>query len=58
MGLRKNEPMNIPDLHGGQSVEVSEAEVFDYIRVFRDGRQEGNETGKIIEQQADSENRE
>jgi len=56
-GLRaatENEPFSIPNLHGGQSVEVSEAEVFDYIRKFPDGTQEGNETGKVIERQAES----
>lgn len=47
-GLLKNEPFDIPDLHGGQIVRVNEDEVFDYIRRFPDGRQEGNETGKII----------
>jgi uncharacterized protein YegJ (DUF2314 family) len=50
-GLLKNEPFNIPDLHGGQSVQVSQAEVFDYIRRFPDGTQEGNETSKLIERQ-------
>jgi hypothetical protein len=30
-------------------VEVSEANVFDYIRRYADGKMEGNETGKIIE---------
>lgn len=48
-GLLKNEPFDIPDLHGGQLVPVNEDEVFDYIRNFPNGTQEGNETGKIIE---------
>jgi uncharacterized protein YegJ (DUF2314 family) len=48
-GLLKNEPFNIPSLHGGQMVEVSESKVFDYIRRHADGTQEGNETGKLIE---------
>jgi len=48
-GLLRNEPVNIPGLHGGQIVEVNSAEVFDYLRVFADGRQEGNETGAIIQ---------
>ncbi len=48
-GVLKNEPFDIPDLHGGQEVRVEEAEVFDYIRHFADGREEGNETGKILE---------
>ena len=48
-GMLKNEPFDIPDLHGGQEVQVKEGEVFDYLRHFADGREEGNETGKIIE---------
>jgi uncharacterized protein YegJ (DUF2314 family) len=48
-GLLKNEPFNIPTLHGGQTVEVSESKVFDYIRRHADGTTEGNETSKIIE---------
>ena len=48
-GVLKNEPYNIPDLHGGQIVEVSQDIVFDYVRRFPDGTEEGNETGKIIE---------
>jgi uncharacterized protein YegJ (DUF2314 family) len=50
-GLLRNEPMNIPKLHGGQMVQVSEAKVFDYIHSLPDGTQEGNQTGKIIQQQ-------
>jgi uncharacterized protein YegJ (DUF2314 family) len=51
-GLLKNEPFNIPDLHGGQIVEVSEARVFDYLRKHADGTVEGNETGELIEKQS------
>jgi uncharacterized protein YegJ (DUF2314 family) len=47
-GLLKNEPANIPSLHGGQMVKVSQSKVFDYIRRDADGREEGNETGKIL----------
>jgi hypothetical protein len=50
-GPLRNEPYNIPALHAGQIVEVSEATVFDYLRIHSDGTQEGNETGKIIEKQ-------
>lgn len=53
-GLLRNEPFNIPNLHAGQSVAVSEAKVFDYIRKHANGSVEGNETGKIIEQQEKS----
>lgn len=48
-GLLKNEPFDIPTLHGGQIVQVREADVFDYIRRYANGKEEGNETGKIIE---------
>lgn len=48
-GILKNEPFDIPGLHGGESVKVSEGDIFDYIRRYADGKVEGNETGKIIE---------
>ena len=48
-GLLKNEPFHIPSLHGGQLVEVKQEKVFDYIRNFADGTQEGNGTGIIIQ---------
>ncbi len=48
-GLLRNEPFDIPDLHAGQVVAVREQDVFDYIRHYADGREEGNETGRIIE---------
>jgi len=47
-GLLKNEPVDVPELHAGQMVKVSQAKVFDYMRRYPDGRQEGNETSKII----------
>ena len=49
-GLLKKEPINIPDLHGGQIVEVSEAQVFDYMWTHADGTTSGNETAKVIEE--------
>ncbi|MCF8205047.1 MAG: DUF2314 domain-containing protein [Methylotenera sp.] len=48
-GLLKNEPFNIPSLHGGQMVTVSQARLFDYIRRYPDGREEGNETGRLMQ---------
>jgi uncharacterized protein YegJ (DUF2314 family) len=51
-GLLKNEPFNIPTLHGGQMVEVSEAKVFDFLRKHADGTMDGNETSKLIEKQS------
>src|SRR5512139_1235462 len=47
-GLLKNEPFDIPGLHGGQVVQVQEEKVFDYIRRYPSGKEEGNETGRII----------
>lgn len=47
-GTLQNEPYNIPDLHGGQVVEVWQGDVFDYIREYPDNRREGNTTGEII----------
>ncbi|HEX5357383.1 MAG TPA: DUF2314 domain-containing protein [Aquabacterium sp.] len=49
-GLLKNEPIDVPGLHAGQKVRVSQADLFDYIRRFPDGQEEGNETGKLIMQ--------
>lgn len=48
-GLLKNEPFHIPTLHGGQMVDVSEKDVFDFLHIFPDGHEEGNETSVIIE---------
>lgn len=53
-GLLKNEPASIPSLHGGQMVKVSQGKVFDYIRHSADGRDEGNETGKILRRLQDA----
>lgn len=47
-GLLKNEPFEVPGLHAGQTVQISQQEVFDYLRRYPDGREEGNETGKVI----------
>jgi uncharacterized protein YegJ (DUF2314 family) len=51
-GLLSNDPQNIPSLHAGQSVMVSESRVFDFIRQRADGSAEGNETAKLIEQKS------
>lgn len=50
-GLLKNEPFNIPTLHGGQIVQVSQAQVFDYLRHLPNGEDEGNTTGTILQEQ-------
>jgi uncharacterized protein YegJ (DUF2314 family) len=47
-GVLENDPVLIPDLHGGEIVEIREDDVFDYIRKFPDGRKLGNTTGEII----------
>ncbi|MHB1075881.1 DUF2314 domain-containing protein [Thiobacillus sp.] len=47
-GLLKNEPVATPGLHGGQIVQVREKDVFDYIRHYPNGKEEGNETSTII----------
>lgn len=48
-GLLKNEPFEIPTLHAGQIVHIKQSKVFDYIRHYPDGREEGNTTKNIIE---------
>ncbi|MBX3626467.1 MAG: DUF2314 domain-containing protein [Rhizobacter sp.] len=47
--LLKNEPVDVPTLHAGQEVKVSQSKVFDYLRRYPDGRDEGNETGRILQ---------
>jgi uncharacterized protein YegJ (DUF2314 family) len=57
-GLLKNEPYRIPSLHAGQIVEVKQEDIFDYIRRYPDGKEEGNKTGILIRQmQKKSENK-
>lgn len=48
-GILKNEPFYIPHLHSGQLVKIHQDEVFDYIRHYPNGREEGNETGSIMQ---------
>ncbi|MYM29644.1 DUF2314 domain-containing protein [Duganella sp. CY15W] len=50
-GLLNNEPAQIPTLHSGQIVKVSMDDVFDYIHRYGDGKEDGNETGKLMEAQ-------
>src|SRR5262245_26426670 len=47
-GLLRDEPMYVPGLHGGQTVTVSEKDVFDYARFLPDGTKEGDETSEIL----------
>ncbi|WP_124540874.1 DUF2314 domain-containing protein [Piscinibacter terrae] len=53
-GLLKNEPVQIPSLHAGQMVKVNQQEVFDYLRRDGKGREEGNETSKILQRMQDA----
>ncbi|MDP5239675.1 DUF2314 domain-containing protein [Uliginosibacterium sp. 31-16] len=48
-GMLRSDPRQIPGLKAGQMVEVRQSELFDYLRVFPDGRTEGNETSKLLE---------
>jgi uncharacterized protein YegJ (DUF2314 family) len=52
-GLLRNEPKEISTLHAGQIVKVSESKVFDYLRRFPNGKEEGNETSKVIRRMQD-----
>jgi hypothetical protein len=52
-GSLRNEPFHIPDLHAGQNVTISEADVFDFIHQKADGTSVGNETGKLIERNSE-----
>ena len=47
-GLLRSEPRDVSGLHAGQEVEVDPETVFDYLRRFPDGTEEGNETGELI----------
>ncbi len=48
-GTLNNQPRDIPSLRSGQRVTVDQDDVFDYIRNFPGGSQEGNTTGVIIQ---------
>jgi len=49
-GLLMSEPRFVRQLKSGQEITIAEKDFYDYIRVFADGREEGNETGRILEQ--------
>lgn len=38
----------VPGLKAGQMVGAHQSDIFDYLRVFPDGRTEGNETSKLL----------
>jgi uncharacterized protein YegJ (DUF2314 family) len=50
-GILQNDPFYIKKLKSGSNVVVNEADVFDYILYRSDGETEGNETGKLMEEQ-------
>ncbi len=49
-GMLRSDPRYIKNLTAGQIVRVRQADVFDYLRVFPDGRTEGNETTAVLKQ--------
>lgn len=51
-GMLRNVPRNVLGLKAGQMVEARQSELFDYLRVFPDGRTEGNETATVLKQTA------
>ena len=47
-GVLKNEPRDVAGVHRGDEVELSRAEVFDYIWKRADGTKEGNTTARFV----------
>lgn len=47
-GMLRSDPRHVPGLKAGQMVGAHQSEIFDYLRVFPDGRTEGNETSKLL----------
>jgi uncharacterized protein YegJ (DUF2314 family) len=52
-GILNNDPYDVPTLKAGSRVEVRADQIFDYILRKRDGTMEGNETGPLLEAQAE-----
>jgi uncharacterized protein YegJ (DUF2314 family) len=52
-GSLANDPQYRDDLRAGQTVEIHEDEVFDWLIVHADGRMEGAYTNRIIEEQSE-----
>ena len=50
VGLLNNQPEKVPGLQAGATVSVKEEDIFDYVFYKADGSEEGNETGKLIQQ--------
>jgi uncharacterized protein YegJ (DUF2314 family) len=51
-GILQNDPFEVPNLKSGAKVEVKDDSLFDYILEKKDGTQEGNETGRIMEERS------
>ncbi len=47
-GMLRSDPRDVPGLGAGQMVDARQSEIFDYLRVFPDGRTEGNQTSKLL----------
>lgn len=47
-GMLRSDPRHVPGLKAGQIVDARQSDLFDYLRVFPDGRTEGNETSKLL----------
>jgi uncharacterized protein YegJ (DUF2314 family) len=52
-GNLANDPQYRNDLRAGQSVEIPESDVFDWLIVHADGRMEGAYTNRVIEEQSE-----
>jgi uncharacterized protein YegJ (DUF2314 family) len=51
-GILQNDPYEVPSLKSGARVMVKQEDLFDFIHTLPDGSKEGNETGVIIERNA------
>ena len=47
-GMLRSDPRHVLGLKAGQMVGARQSELFDYLRVFPDGRTEGNETSHLL----------
>jgi uncharacterized protein YegJ (DUF2314 family) len=52
-GILQNEPHYVKRLRAGSHVLIKPEEVFDYVYYKADGAKEGNETGRLMQQQAE-----
>ncbi len=50
-GILQNEPHYVKKLRAGSRVLIKPEEVFDYLHYKSDGTEEGNETGRLMQQQ-------